>query len=104
MTVFKNVKILLKLMKSFLQWRSYVRGQGGQSARVPLTEKKMPTIRGKEGRNWEGSFTLPLLADTAGYATILENNTIYVMTHIKLLLFAKKKSKSRGLFFLTHPI
>ena len=51
-------------------------GKGGQSA--PLTAKKLPTIRKKREKirknrekeeNREGSFTLPLLADRAGYAT-----------------------------------
>ena len=41
----------------------------------PLTAKNLPKIGGKEeksgrkGKNWEGSFTLPLLTDRAGYAT-----------------------------------
>ena len=49
----------------------------------PLTEKKMPKIgkkrehlgkerkSGRNCKNWEGSFTLPLLTDRAGYATDL---------------------------------
>ena len=59
----------------------------GQGGRVPpLTARNLPTIgkkrekirknRGKKekeserkGKNWDGSFTLPLLIDRAGYAT-----------------------------------
>ena len=48
----------------------------------PLTAKTLPKIgkrvgkirkkeekSGRKGKNWEGSFTLPLLTDRAGYAT-----------------------------------
>ena len=62
------------------QWRCQWGGQGGQSA--PLTAKKLPKIEkkgekdgkkrekiGKKRKNREGSFTLPLLTDRAGYAT-----------------------------------
>ena len=60
-----------------------LRGQGGQSA-TPNSEKfakksgKREKIRknrgkkeesGRKGKNQEGSFTLPLLTDRAGYAT-----------------------------------
>ena len=64
------------------QWRSHW-GQGGQSA--PLTAKNLQKIGKKRGKirktgkkrkknrrkeaNREGSFTLPLLTDRAGYAT-----------------------------------
>ena len=47
----------------------------------PLTAKNLPKIRengrkkedksGRKGKNWEVSFTLPLLTDRAGYATAL---------------------------------
>ena len=56
-------------------------GQGGQS--TPLTAKKLPKIgkkrekirkkeekSGRKGKNREGSLTLPLLTDRAGYATV----------------------------------
>ena len=56
---------------------------GGQGGRVPpLTAKNLPKNQEKEGenqekegkigkkrKNHEGSFTLPLLTDRAGYAT-----------------------------------
>ena len=60
------------------QWRSHQEGQWG---RVPPTVKNLPKS-GKRGKNQEkegklgrkeknpeGSFTLPLLTDRAGYAT-----------------------------------
>ena len=46
MTVFKNVKILLKLMKSLLQCRSY---GGVKGASAPTAKKKMSKIGEKEG-------------------------------------------------------
>ena len=62
------------------QWRGH--GGGGIGGRVPpLTTKnfgigeKREQIRkkeeksGRKGKNREGSFTLPLLTDRAGYAT-----------------------------------
>ena len=65
------------------QWRSQY-GSKGHSA--PLTAKYLPKIRkkrenhenlgqreklGRKDKNWDGSFTLPLLIDRADYATAL---------------------------------
>ena len=62
------------------QWGSHWGGQGGQSA-IPDSEKfaknreksgkigKKEGKSGRKGKNQEGSFTLPLLTDRAGYAT-----------------------------------
>ena len=54
-------------------------GQGGVG--FPLDSKKiaknwekegdnLKKKKEKEGKNWDGSFTLPLLADRAGYDTV----------------------------------
>ena len=71
------------------QWHSHWGGQGiatggVKGASAPLTAKNLPKIRKKrekirkkrekerkigKGENWEGSFTLPLLTERAGYAT-----------------------------------
>ena len=59
-----------------MQWCSHMGGQGGRVP--PLTAKKFAIIQEKirkkeeklgKGKNWKGSFTLPLLTDRAGYAT-----------------------------------
>ena len=55
------------------QWHSH----GGQSAthdskKFAKNQEKSEKKRkksGRKGKNWEGSFTLPLLTDRAGYAT-----------------------------------
>ena len=73
---------------------------GGQGDRVPsLTAKNLPKIGGKKGKNQkkvgkigkkrnnrEGSFTLPLLTDRAGYATA-------GMIQFTLLNMLKRKTK-----------
>ena len=57
-----------------MQWRSHWGGKGGRVP--PLTAKKMPKIgkkeekSGRKVKNLEVSFTLPLLTDRAGYATV----------------------------------
>ena len=66
------------LIQSEGQWRSHWGGKGGRVP--PLTEKNLPKIgkkrvkirkkeekSGRKGKNQEGSFTLPLLTDRAGY-------------------------------------
>ena len=63
-----------------MQWCSHWGGKGGRVP--PLTAKNLPKIgkkrgkignkeekSGRKGKNREGSFTLPLLTDRAGYAT-----------------------------------
>ena len=69
--------------------------QGGQSATPDSKkfaknrekrEKKSGKIRGK-GRNREGSFTLPLLIDSAGYATVDKwNNILSKITGLWLMV------------------
>ena len=69
------------------QWHSHRGVKGGRVP--PLIAKNLPKIRKKEGENqekrekiskkrtnWEGSFTLPLLTDRAGYATGSPNKCI----------------------------
>ena len=60
------------------QWRSHWGGKGGQSA-TPDSEKiaknrkksgKIPEKSGKKRENRKVSFTLSLLTDRAGYATV----------------------------------
>ena len=67
------------------QWRSHWGGKGGRVS--PLTAKKKCQKSGKRGKNQEKlgkksgkkrknrevSFTLPLLTDTAGYATGIQS-------------------------------
>ena len=66
----------------------------------PLTVKKLPKIgknqenwkkkekSGRIGKNWKGSFTLPLLTDRAGYATewrlLLHHGGLYLVELILL--------------------
>ena len=91
----------MKLAKTFVfQWRCGGGGSRGQSA--PLTVKSLPKS-GKRGRkswksrkkrkNREGSFTLPLLTDRAGYAAavFLHNSAKFtgifmIWNNISLLL------------------
>ena len=74
----------------FDQWSSQYGGKGG--AECPLDREKFAKnqekegksgekrekIRkkeeklGRKGKNWEGSFTLPLLTDKGGYATVFD--------------------------------
>ena len=65
------------MIPMFLQWRSHWGGKGGRVP--PLTAKNLPKIGkigkkeeklGRKGKNRKGSFTLPLLTDRAGYATV----------------------------------
>ena len=67
-------------MRTLKQWRSH-RGSVKGAECPPLDSEKFAkdwekrTKSGKRGKyrekrkNWEGSFTLPLLTDRAGYAT-----------------------------------
>ena len=89
-----GIKSILAFIKNetplLLQWRSQYRGKGGRVS--PLTAKKIVKNREKEGKirekrgkirkklrkrgkirkkNQEGSFTLPLRTNRAGYATAL---------------------------------
>ena len=74
------------------QWHSHWGCKGGRV--LPLTAKillkigkKRKKIRknrgkkekksGRKGKNWEGSFTLPLLTDRAGYTTANCNCTLF---------------------------
>ena len=69
------------------QWRSHWGCKGGQSA-TPDREKfaknqeksgkigKKRKNREEKAKNWEGSFTLPLLTDRAGYATALDFSSL----------------------------
>ena len=68
----------------FMQWRSHWGGKGGRVPPLtmkicPKSGKKREKIRkkrekedksGRKGKNREVSFTLPLLTDRAGYATV----------------------------------
>ena len=85
---FSNLKDLYETTLNLLillignQWHSHW-GAGGQSA-TPDSEKNANNWRGKKpgkigekeeksgrkGKNREGSFTLPILTDRAGYATV----------------------------------
>ena len=73
------------------QWRSHRGGQGGAECSAPppqrtcqksgkrggnreKEEKIGKKRKGRKGKNREGSFTLPLLTDRAGYATVMENS------------------------------
>ena len=78
-----NLKIKLSDLND--QWRSHWGVKGGRVS--PLTAKNLPKIRkkrekigkkegikeeksGRKGKNWDGSFILPLLTDRAGYGTV----------------------------------
>ena len=85
----------------------------------PLTTKKLPKIRknqeeirkksgkigkkeeksGRKGNNWEVSFTLPLLTDRAGYATVLTNTypCIHVINH-SYVVYKHLKTTGKYLF------
>ena len=78
----QNLLIVQNTHKSLKaqQWRSQYRGKGGQSAPLDSennvkNRKKREKIRkkigksGRKGQKQEGSFTLSLLTNRAGYAT-----------------------------------
>ena len=84
-------------------------GQGGQGGRVPLDSEKMPKIgkkrekirkkREKEGKsgkrkNREGSFTLPLLTDRAGYMLLLPLVFLGTLPHKKWCWWPRGQRKS----------
>ena len=75
-TAMKLLRVQPKLHMPQSQWRSHWGVKGGRVP--PLTAKNCQKSgrrgrnsrkSGKKGKNREGSFTLPLLKDRAGYAT-----------------------------------
>ena len=67
-------------------------GGGGAGGRVPPDSKKFAKKREKirksqegkkKGKNWEGSFTLPLLTEKAGYVTAANKRSYRVDRSIR---------------------
>ena len=58
-------------------------------AEFPQIVKHLPKIRGKR-KNWKGFFTLPLLTDSAGYATVqqTESDLLQCWTEIAVITYS----------------
>ena len=100
---FQVGKLCICVDTSFRQWRSQYRGKGAECTpwqwkncqklwkRVKKSGKigKKRGKSGRKGKNWEGSFTLPLLKDGAGYTTVSRlKNCVWVIQ-----TFADRSSK-----------
>ena len=92
---FEGKKTSLNKNFAWLQWCSHWGGHGGRVP--PLTAKNLPKIgkkrkksgkkgkkSGRKGKNPEGSFTLPLLTDRAGYTTAWLHTQFYSLNKIFL--------------------